>query len=387
MGGHWLALAGWIGIGWNWRACHCASLRGAGTPWRKPKRRLRFRSDGGFLMYSYFDGKKVLIIGGTGTIGTAIMKKMLLTGARAIRILSRDEHKQFNLRMDYPDSRLRFLLGDVRDYERVHRAAEGIDIIFNLAALKHVPACEYDPYEAVKTNVLGTQNVIAAAISHKAGHVVLSSSDKAVSPTNAMGATKLLAERLVTSAAHGKGAAPTKFCAVRYGNVMGSRGSVIPLFKKQILRDMKITLTHPDMTRFMMSSEDAAALTMQAVLNARGSEVFVLKMPVVRMGDLADVVIGEMCKKHGINPQDVRIEDVGLRPGEKMYEELMTAEESEAAFDLGAMYLIAPQSLYRQYAQSGKALEPAPRRTYSSEDSTPLSLADIRQAAAAHGLI
>ncbi|MDR1060727.1 MAG: polysaccharide biosynthesis protein [Clostridiales bacterium] len=338
-------------------------------------------------MDKFFRGKKILIIGGTGTIGTAILEKLLGFDVQAIRIFSRDEHKQFNLQEEHSDRRLRFLLGDVRDYERVCRASEDIDVIFNLAALKHVPACEYNPYEAVKTNVLGAQNVIQAAIAQNVGHVVLSSSDKSVSPTNAMGATKLLAERLILSASNSKGPARTKFCAVRFGNVMGSRGSVIPLFKRQILKSMAITLTNPDMTRFMMSSPDAASLTMDAVRNTRSGEVFVLKMPVVKMSDLAEAVIGETCRKYALDPKGVAIREVGLRPGEKMYEELMTAEEAELAFDLGSMYMIAPQNLYSAYASGSDAPAPAQGRSYSSETEAPLAKEKIREAIAALDLV
>jgi FlaA1/EpsC-like NDP-sugar epimerase len=328
-------------------------------------------------MNNYFGGKKILLIGGTGTIGTEILRKLLRCDVQTVRVFSRDEHKQFNLQLAYDDARLRFLIGDVRDYERVYRAAEGIDIIFNLAALKHVPACEYNPYEAVKTNVLGTQNVIQAAGAQKVSRVVLTSSDKAVSPTNAMGATKLLAERLISSASFSKGSVQTIFCAVRFGNVMGSRGSVIPLFKQQILHERKITLTSPDMTRFMMTGQEAAELTMQAAFQARYGEIFVLKMPILKMGDLAHVVIAETCKKYGLDSGAIHIDPVGPRPGEKMYEELMSAEEAEVAFELEKMYLIAPQSHYESYAFGAERLSPAPKKTYASTGGTALSRDEI----------
>ena len=330
-------------------------------------------------MNEYYQGKRVLLVGGTGTVGTAILKKLLNYDLKALRVFSRDEHKQFNLQSDYSDKRLRFLLGDVRDYERVLRASEDIDIIFNLAALKHVPACEYNPYEAVKTNVLGTQNVIQAAVAQNVERVVLTSSDKAVSPTNAMGATKLLAERLISSATFSQGSSKTMFCAVRFGNIMGSRGSVIPLFKKQILNDRRITLTDPNMTRFMMTCDEAAELTMQAAFNACFGEVFVLKMPVVRMADLADVVIRDVCTKHSLSPDKISIDTIGLRPGEKKYEELMTVEESEFAFDIGKMYLISPQRYYEKYLEMRDSYVQAPRKVYSSETDATLTKDEIRK--------
>ena len=330
-------------------------------------------------MKQYFQGKKILLAGGTGTIGSAILAKLVNYDIDTIRIFSRDEHKQFFMQTDYKnDKRLRFLLGDVRDYNRVYRAAEDIDIIFHLAAFKHVPACEYNPFEAVKTNVLGTQNIIQASVAQKVRHVVITSSDKAVSPTNAMGATKLLAERLVSSAAYSQGSAETSYCAVRFGNVMGSRGSVIPLFKKQILSKQRITLTDPNMTRFMMTSEEAAALTMEAAFTAKHGEIFVLKMPVIKMGDLAEVVIEETCQKEQLDPKKIKVEVIGLRPGEKMYEEMMTVEESDTAFELEKMYAISSQTFYAKTLKSNPDWIPAAKKGYSSESDTLLTKKEIR---------
>ena len=330
-------------------------------------------------MTEFFHGKKVLLVGGTGSIGTAIMKRLLTYDVSTVRIFSRDEHKQFDMSNQYRDERLRFLLGDVRDYERVLRAAEGIDIIFNLAALKHVPACEYDPYEAVKTNVIGTQNVIQAAIAQDVEHVILTSSDKAVSPTNAMGATKLLAERLISSAHFGYGGRKTAFCAVRFGNVMGTRGSVIPLFKRQILQNGSVGLTDPSMTRFMMTRDEAAVLTLQAAQMARNGEVFVLKMPVLRLSDLAETVIDMTCEKYRLDKNNIATNGIGLRPGEKMHEELMTLEESEFAFDLDKMYMISHQYFYEGYIEEEPGIRKAPKKEYSSNDSAPLTKIEIRK--------
>jgi len=217
-----------------------------------------------------------------------------------------------------------------------------IDIVFDFAALKHVPACEYNPFEAVKTNVVGTQNVIECAIENKVQKVIYSSSDKAVSPTNTMGATKLLAERLIAAADYAKGGKTPVFAAVRFGNVIGSRGSVIPLWKNQIKQSGYITITDPNMTRFMMNTRQAVHLVVKACELAKGGEVFVLKMPVVRLGDLARVVVEEECAKTGSFAEDIGIRNIGLRPGEKMYEEMMTAQESLAAVEYDEMFAILP---------------------------------------------
>ncbi|MCL2146430.1 MAG: polysaccharide biosynthesis protein [Synergistaceae bacterium] len=338
-------------------------------------------------MKEFFWNKKVLLLGGTGTVGECILQKLLSLDVKTVRVFSRDEHKQFAMQNRYQDRRLRFLLGDVRDPDRVLKAAEDIDVIFNLAALKHVPACEYNPYEAVKTNVMGTQNVINAAVSQKVGHVILTSSDKAVSPTNAMGATKLLAERLISSAYYSQGAHKTAFCAVRFGNVMGSRGSVIPLFKEQIINSGKVTITDPSMTRFMMTCDEAAALTMQAATMAKYGEIFVLKMPTLRVGDLAEVVIDLTSEKFNLDRSKVFTEVIGLRPGEKMYEELMTEEESEVAFDLAKMYMIPPQNFYNRYVEADPQIKNAPKGEYRSKDSTLLTKGEIERLLRSYKLV
>lgn len=288
-----------------------------------------------------FKNKKILVIGGTGTVGQGIVKRLLDYNPKVIRILSRDEYKQFLMRDELREHRnLRFLLGDIREKERIERAMQDIDIVFHIASLKHVPACEYNPFEAVKTNVLGTQNVIESAIRNNVERVIYTSSDKAVSPTNTMGATKLLAERLMASANNAKGSKNTVFASVRFGNVIGSRGSVIPLWRQQIIEKHEITVTEPEMTRFMMSIEDAVNLTLKACEVAEGGETFVLKMPVIRLGDLAEVVIEKVCKEFDIDINNVEIKNIGLRPGEKMYEELMTEDEALNAIEGDKMFIV-----------------------------------------------
>ncbi|MBZ9624572.1 polysaccharide biosynthesis protein [Clostridium sp. FP2] len=340
---------------------------------------------------SYYSGKKILIIGGTGTIGQGMVKEILKQNPTVIRILSRDEYKQFIMDKEIEEKyrkQLRFLIGDVRDYDRVDRAMEDIDIVFNLAAMKHVPACEYNPDEAIKTNVTGMQNVIKAAMHHNVESVVFTSSDKAISPTNAYGATKLLAERLVQAANFNRGKAKTKFVAVRFGNVMGSRGSVIPLFKKQILEQKHITVTNNGMSRFMMTLSDAVKLTMRSAEKSVGGEVFVLKMPIIKLKDLAEVVVEETCKKYKMDIVDIRIDIVGLRPGEKMYEELMTEDEAEIAYDLGKMYAVLPSTVGKnKYDEYYNEFIIAEKCSYTSQDEKCICKESVRQLILTENLI
>ncbi len=290
-----------------------------------------------------FENKNILVIGGTGTIGQALVSRLVFQKPKVVRIFSRDEFKQHQMQQKLEGFRnIRFLLGDVRDRERLYKAMHRIDVVFDLAALKHVPACEYNPFEAVKTNVLGTQNVIECSIENKVKRVIYASSDKAVSPTNTMGATKLLAERLIASADYWKGGKTPIFAAVRFGNVVNSRGSVVPLWEEQILNRREITVTDPDMTRFMISIDSAVDLTLKACETAKGGEIFVLKMPVVRLGDFAEAVIEKVCIKAGIPVSEVNIRIIGLRPGEKMYEELMTKDEAQYAVEYEDMYVLQP---------------------------------------------
>lgn len=339
----------------------------------------------------YYNDKSILIIGGTGTIGTKMVVELLKENPKVIRIFSRDEYKQFVMEKHMnleSKEKLRFLIGDVRDYDRIKRAMKDIDIVFNLAAMKHVPSCEYNPDEAIKTNVIGMENVIRAARNLDVEVVVFASTDKAISPTNTYGATKLLAERLVQSANYNSGSGRTKFITVRFGNVMGSRGSVIPLFKNQIMENRKITITDPEMSRFMMTLSQAALLTMKSVEFAKGGEIFVLKMPVMRLKDLAEVVVEEMCNKHIIDKSEIRMDIIGLRPGEKMYEELMTEEESRYAYDMGDMYMVLPAHTgVENYKEKYEIMKNANTGIYISTDKEPLSKEESRKLIIEEGLI
>lgn len=293
-------------------------------------------------MNSLYYNKKILIIGGTGTIGTHLTLELLSHNPSVIRIFSRDEHKQFEMQQQLREfNNIRYLIGDVRDEQRVLRAMEDIDFVFHLAAMKHVPSCEYNPFEAVKTNVIGTQNVIQSALSAGVKRVLFTSTDKAISPTNTYGATKLTAERLVSATEFQKGPKQTIFSAVRFGNVMGSRGSVIPLFKNQIIKDKKVNVTNLSMLRYMMTPKQAISLLLKANQLAYGGEVFVLKMPVVNLKDLVKVMIEEVTRKYHIS-ESIEIVEIGLRPGEKMYEELMTEDEAFHASETEDMYILQP---------------------------------------------
>lgn len=327
---------------------------------------------------SYFTNKSILIIGGTGTIGNGLVKELIKQNPKVIRIFSRDEYKQFLMEQEFKSSAMfRFLIGDVRDYDRVERAMSGIDIVFNLAAMKHVPACEYNPTEAIKTNIAGMENIIKAAEYHNVECVLFTSSDKAINPTNSYGATKLLAEKLVQAANYSKGNKRTKFVAVRFGNVMGSRGSVIPLFKKQIAEKRNVTVTDPNMTRFMMTLEEAVNLIMYAAEKSVGGELFILKMPVVKLNDLAQVIIESTSNELNIPPQEIEIQYIGLRAGERMYEELMTKEESFHAYDLGRVYAVLPTAFRSKVHEEYRSKKSAKIGSYNSLNISSISKEEL----------
>ncbi len=293
---------------------------------------------------SIFKNKKILVTGGTGFIGSEIVRKLLEHNPKVVRIFSNDEDNTFRMIQELGEGdNLRFLIGDIRDKERLTRAMEDIDIVYHAAALKHVPLCEYNPFEAIKTNVLGTQNVIEAALVNHVDKVINISTDKAVNPANTMGATKLLAEKLVIDANFYKGLKKTSFSCVRFGNVIFSRGSVIPVFKNQIEQQKRITITDPKMTRFIMLLPDTIDLVFKATVMAKGGEIFILKMPVIRLGDLSEVAIDIYSNKYGYKKSDIKKVIIGPRPGEKLFEELMTETEAKNAFETDDMIIVPPQ--------------------------------------------
>lgn len=289
-----------------------------------------------------FKNKRILVTGGTGSIGSEIVRQLLKYNPKQIRVYSRDETKQFYLHHELEDDKrakkiLRFLIGDIRDKDRLNRAFHDIDIVFHAAALKHVPFCEYNPFEAVKTNISGTQNILDLAIDHHVERVIAISTDKAVYPNTIMGITKLMMERLVVSAANYSGHPEIKFAVVRFGNVINSRGSVIPLWIEQIKKGKPLTLTDKRMERYFMSIEDAVNLVFIASTIMLGSEIFVLKMPKVKMHDLAKEVI----KRFG-NGEKGKIKILGARDREKLDEKLFTDEEIDFIIDAGPFHIIQP---------------------------------------------
>jgi len=292
------------------------------------------------------NNKILLITGGTGTIGTALIDHILKNyKPKVIRIYSRDETKQFFLNkklMDYHKN-LRFFIGDIRDKGRLNRAMTDVDIVFHLAALKHVVACEYNPFEAIKTNILGIQNLIETCIDNNVEKVIFTSTDKAATPCNTMGVTKLLGEKLMTAADYYKGPSKTIFYSVRFGNVLGSRGSLIPLIEKQVIDNLPVTLTHSEMTRYIMGTDSALELIIKTLDIAQGGEVFVLKMEVVRIIDMIEVLIEYFANKHNKKAENIQIKEIGILIGEKLYEELFSIEESERVYEMKDMYVIAPQ--------------------------------------------
>jgi len=280
-----------------------------------------------------FTGKTLLITGGTGTFGNAVLRRFLHTEIAEIRIFSRDEKKQEDARLFYGSPKLKFYVGDVRSYDSVGAAMAGADYVFHAAALKQVPSCEFFPLEAIRTNALGAENVLSAALQTGVSRVIVLSTDKAVYPINAMGLSKALMEKLMIAKARQTGKRETILCGTRYGNVMASRGSVIPLFVNQIKEDRPITVTDPDMTRFMMSIEDALELVLYAFQHGRPGDIFVQKAPAATIGTLAEALKRLFGAK---NPITV----IGTRHGEKLYETLLTREEMARAEDLGGYYRI-----------------------------------------------
>ena len=309
----------------------------------------------------FFRDRTVLVTGGTGSIGSAIVEALLPQEPRAVRVVSRDDSKQAELAQRHRGvEALRMLIGDVRSRERMTRAMAGVELTFHVAAMKHVPACEFNPFEATETNVRGTQNVVEAAIDAGVERVLGISTDKAVDPTNVMGATKLLAERLMSAAESYKGQSRTRFASVRFGNVIGSRGSLVPLIRGQVARGGPVTLTDPDHSRYLMPIGEAVGLCFSAMERMQGGEVFILKMPRVRTGDLVEVLIEAYAPQFGFKPSQIRVETIGTRPGEKKDEFLLTDDEAKAAEDIDGMFIVRAQREPRSGGpvRGGRADEP-----------------------------
>jgi UDP-N-acetylglucosamine 4,6-dehydratase len=321
-----------------------------------------------------FVNKTLMITGGTGSFGNAVLKHFFATGVKEIRIFSRDEKKQEDMRIAFNNPRLKFYIGDVRDYGSIHDAMKGVDFVFHAAALKQVPSCEFYPMEAIRTNVLGAENVMNAALANKVARVIVLSTDKAVYPINAMGISKAMMEKLMLAKARVREEGETVFCATRYGNVMASRGSVIPLFISQLLEGKPLTITDPKMTRFLMSLDDSVDLVLHAFEHGQQGDIFVQKAPASTVEDLAQA-LKELFNRNS----DIRV--IGTRHSEKLYESLVSHEEMAKAQDIGKYYRIPSDNRDLNYAQftiEGKVIS-ASLENYTSHNTTRLDVEGVKQ--------
>ena len=321
-----------------------------------------------------FKGKTLLITGGTGSFGNAVLERFLNTGIKEIRIFSRDEKKQEDMRLRLKSDKVKFYIGDVRDYESVDSALKGVDYIFHAAALKQVPSCEFYPMEAVKTNVLGAENVLNAALNNKVKKVIVLSTDKAVYPINAMGTSKAMMEKLMVAKSRTVDEHITILCGTRYGNVIASRGSVIPLFINQIKSGQPLTVTDSNMTRFMMSLDSAVDLVLYAFKHAQQGDMFVKKSPACTMGDLAFAI------KELFNAKN-EIKIIGTRHGEKLFETLLTREEMVKAEDCGDYFRISADMRdlnYNKYFIEGEP-EVSVKEDYNSHNTKRLKVKEIKE--------
>jgi UDP-N-acetylglucosamine 4,6-dehydratase/5-epimerase len=321
-----------------------------------------------------FNDKVLLITGGTGSFGNAVLRRFLRSEFREIRVFSRDEKKQEDMRLALKDDRVKFYIGDVRNYDSVHDSLRGVDYVFHAAALKQVPSCEFYPMEAVRTNVLGAENVLRASIANEVKRCVVLSTDKAVYPINAMGLSKAMMEKVMIANSRLCDPRKTVFCATRYGNVMASRGSVIPLFLSQLLEGKQITVTDPSMTRFLMSLDESVDLVLYAFMHARPGDIFVQKSPASTVGDLAQALTELL-----VRDADVKV--IGTRHGEKLYESLVSREEMARATDLGAYYRVPADSRdlnYDKYFVEG-SLDIAGTDDYTSHNTQRLDVAGVKR--------
>jgi len=321
-----------------------------------------------------FTGKTLLITGGTGSFGNAVLERFLNTNIKEIRIFSRDEKKQEDMRLRLKSNKVKFYIGDVREYESIDSALKGVDFVFHAAALKQVPSCEFYPMETVRTNILGTENVLNAAINNKVKKVIVLSTDKAVYPINAMGASKALMEKLMVAKSRAIDEHITLLCGTRYGNVIATRGSVIPLFIHQIKTDQPLTVTDSNMTRFMMSMDGAIDLVLYAFKNARQGDMLVKKAPACTIGDLA------LALKELFNARN-EIKIIGTRHGEKLYETLLTREEMTKAEDCGDYFRISADTRdlnYNKYFIEG-ASEISVQEDYNSHNTKRLNIEELKE--------
>jgi UDP-N-acetylglucosamine 4,6-dehydratase len=336
-----------------------------------------------------FEDKKILVTGGVGSVGQTLVRELLKYDPEVVRILDIDETGEFQMQQDLKDySNLRFLLGDIRDKERLMRAFEGIDIVFHAASLKHVYACEYNPFEAVKTNVMGTQRLIDVAIDEEVEKVIFTSSDKSVNPPNVLGATKLLAERLMIAANYYKGSRRTRFTNVRFGNVVSSRGSVVSLFIKQIQMGGPVTITDPRMSRFVLSMSQAIDLVFKATELTQGGETFIPKMPALKVVDLAKVLIEELSLELESGKDAIEIKIAGRKPGEKLFEELLTEDEVRRSLETEDMFILLPEikGYFKIDETKYSGAKKARMSHYRSKDAKILTKREIRDLLYKEGL-
>lgn len=344
-------------------------------------------------MANAFKNKSILVTGGTGSVGRDLVHELLTHDPKVIRVLDNNETELFNLQEELaPNKKMRYLFGDIRDKERMEMALAGIDLVFHSAALKHVYITEYSPFEAVKTNIIGIQNLIEASIDNNVEKVLFTSSDKAVNPSNVMGTSKLMGEKLIVAANTYKGQHKTRFSCVRFGNVLGSRGSIVPLIKNQVKNGQSVTITDKKMTRFVMSPKQSIKLLLKSMEITIGGEIYVLKMPTVKITDMLDVIINEMAPKYGKDPKKIKIKTIGVKPGEKICEELMTETESARAVETKDMFIVLPYftetgllrpNYYSKYMKLKKAL----KKSYNSIDTKYLSKKDIKKLLDRDGLL
>lgn len=335
---------------------------------------------------NFFKDKTIIVIGGTGSIGSEIVTQLLKYSPKTIRILSNSENEIWETKQRFKEDyeTLRFLLGDIMNFERMKRAIAGADYVFNAAAIKHVPVGEYNPMETVNVNIHGLQNVLEASIFNKVKNLVHISTDKAVNPTTVMGATKMLGERICISRALAYGSHTTIISCVRFGNVLGSRGSIIPLIKTQIKRGNEVTLTDDKMQRFFLTISQAVKLVLKATVMAKGAEIYVLKMPTIVIKDLIEVIIEDYCPKIGKKPSDIKFNIIGPRFGEKLDEELISSIEFDSCFETKDMYVIYPVTYFEynirigKYYNDQKKVEVDKSFQYSTKVGKPLSKAEIR---------
>lgn len=321
-----------------------------------------------------FTDKILLITGGTGSFGNAVLRRFLHTDIKEIRVFSRDEKKQEDMRIELNNSKVKFYIGDVRNYDSIDSALGGVDFVFHAAALKQVPSCEFYPMEAVRTNILGTENVLNASLTNNVQKMIVLSTDKAVYPINAMGISKAMMEKLMIAKARTTDIKKTILCGTRYGNVMASRGSVIPLFVKQIKEGKPLTVTDPNMTRFLMSLEDSVDLVVYAFQHASQGDIFVQKAPASTIMDLA-IAIKEIFKA------DNEIKIIGTRHGEKLYETLLTREEMTRAKDLGGYYRILCDERdlnYGKYFTEGEK-QVSEAEDYHSHNTRRLNVVELKE--------